>query len=184
DPNLVLRLPRESVAAPVEDQDALREERRERLGPSLSLAYRSPLTIVRGAGQYLYHRNGAVYLDMVNNLPHRGPAHPPVVRAGARQMAVLNTNTRYLHPAIVEFARRLTETLPEPLSVCFFVCSGSEANELALRMARAHTRGTDVIAVRGGYHGNTQGLIDVSSYQFDRPGGPGAAPWVPVGPVR
>ncbi len=182
DPNLVLSLPRESVAAPAADPDALRAERRELLGPSLSLAYRSPLTIVRGAAQYLYDENGAVYLDMVNNVAHVGHCHPRVVRAGARQMAVLNTNTRYLHPAIVEYARRLTETLPEPLSVCFFVCSGSEANELALRMARAHTRGADVIAVRGAYHGNTQGLIDVSSYKFDGPGGSGAPAWVQTVP--
>jgi len=183
DPNLVLRLPPESVAAPAAVPEALLGERRERLGPSLSLSYRSPLTIVRGAGQYLYDQNGAVYLDMVNNVAHVGHCHPRVVRAGARQMAVLNTNTRYLHPAIVEYARRLTGTLPEPLSVCFFVCSGSEANELALRMARAHTRGTDVIAVRGAYHGNTQGLIDVSSYKFDGPGGSGAPPWVQVVPM-
>jgi 4-aminobutyrate aminotransferase-like enzyme/Ser/Thr protein kinase RdoA (MazF antagonist) len=183
DPNLVLRLPPESVAAPAADPQTLRGERREHLGQSLSLSYRSPLTIVRGAGQYLYDENGAVYLDMVNNVAHVGHCHPRVVRAGARQMAALNTNTRYLHPAIVEYARRLTETLPEPLSVCFFVCSGSEANELALRMARAHTRGADVIAVRGAYHGNTQGLIDVSSYKFDGPGGSGAPPWVQVVPM-
>src|SRR4029453_9157296 len=99
------------------------------------------------------------------------------------QMAVLNTNTRYLHPAIVEYAGRLTATLPEPLAVCFFVCSGSEANELALPLARAHTRGTDVIAVQGGYHGNTQGLIDVSSYKFDGPGGSGPPSWVQTVPL-
>jgi 4-aminobutyrate aminotransferase-like enzyme len=138
------------------------------------------LTIVRGAGQYLYDATSRAYLDMVNNVAHVGHAHPRVVRAGARQMSVLNTNTRYLHDAIVEYAERLTATLPEPLSVCFFVCSGSEANELALRMARAHTRGTDVLAVQGAYHGNTQTLIDVSSYKFDGPGGSGAPPWVHV----
>jgi 4-aminobutyrate aminotransferase-like enzyme/Ser/Thr protein kinase RdoA (MazF antagonist) len=183
DPNLVLRLESERVAATADPAENLPLRRRELLGPSLSLAYRSPLTIVRGAGQYLYDQDGAAYLDLVNNVAHVGHAHPRVVRAGAEQMAVLNTNTRYLHPAIVEYARRLTATLPEPLSVCFFVCSGSEANELALRMARAHTRGTDVIAVRGGYHGNTQGLIDVSSYKFDGPGGSGPPPWVQVVPM-
>ncbi|HEY1250451.1 MAG TPA: aminotransferase class III-fold pyridoxal phosphate-dependent enzyme [Thermoanaerobaculia bacterium] len=183
DPNLILRLEPERVAAPPASAEDLRAQRRRRLGPSLSLAYRSPLEIVRGAGQYLYDETGAAYLDLVNNVAHVGHGHPRVVRAGAEQMAVLNTNTRYLHPAIVELAGRLTATLPEPLSVCFFVCSGSEANELALRMARAHTRGLDVIAVRGGYHGNTQGLIDVSSYKFDGPGGSGPPPWVQIVPM-
>jgi 4-aminobutyrate aminotransferase-like enzyme len=106
-----------------------------------------------------------------------------VVRAGARQMSVLNTNTRYLHDAIVQYAERLVALLPPPLSVCFFVCSGSEANELALRMARAHTRGTDVLVVEGAYHGNTQSLVDVSSYKFDGPGGQGAPPWVHTVPM-
>ncbi|MER3424170.1 MAG: alanine--glyoxylate aminotransferase, partial [Nitrospiraceae bacterium] len=88
--------------------------------------------------------------------------------------AVLNTNTRYLHDLLVEYAERLCATLPEPLRVCYFVCSGSEANELALRLARAHTRGTDVIVVEGAYHGNTTWLVEISPYKFDGPGGAGA----------
>lgn len=88
-------------------------------------------------------------------------------------MAQLNTNTRYLHDNIVEYALRLTATLPEPLSVCYFVNSGSEANELALRIARAHSGGRNVIALEHGYHGHTQALIDVSHYKFAGPGGTG-----------
>src|SRR5437588_8027371 len=88
-------------------------------------------------------------------------------------MAVLNTNTRYLHENLLRYAERLAATLPDPLSVCFFVCSGSEANELALRMARAHTGGRDVVVVAGAYHGNTQALVDASPYKFDGPGGGG-----------
>ncbi len=176
DPNLVLKGPGRFRAAP-EDGARLGEERRRRLGPSLSLAYRAPLTIVRGSGAYLYDATGRTYLDMVNNVAHVGHCHPRVVRAGARQMAVLNTNTRYLHPSIVRYAERLTATLPEPLSVCFFVCSGSEANELALRMARAATGGRDVIVVDGAYHGNTQTLVDLSPYKAEGPGGRGLAPW-------
>ena len=172
DPNAILRIsPARLAPRSAPDPEALLAARRERLGASLSLAYRAPLTIVRGAGQLLYDPTGRAYLDMVNNVAHVGHCHPRVARAGAEQMAVLNTNTRYLHEAIVRYAERLTATLPAPLSVCFFVCSGSEANELALRMARAHSGGADVIAVRGSYHGNTQGLIDVSSYKFDGPGG-------------
>jgi 4-aminobutyrate aminotransferase-like enzyme/Ser/Thr protein kinase RdoA (MazF antagonist) len=178
DPNLILRMPAERVAVPRTPPERVLAERRRLLGPSLSLSYRAPLEIVRGSGAFLYDGEGRAYLDGVNNVAHVGHCHPRVVRAGARQMAVLNTNTRYLHPSIVRYAERLAATLPEPLSVCFFVCSGSEANELALRMARARTGGRGVVVVEGGYHGNTQGLVDVSPYKFDGPGGQGAPPHV------
>ena len=171
DPSLVLG---RDVACRAPESGALAARRRSLLGPSLSLSYREPLEIVRGSGAFLYDANGRAYLDGVNNVAHVGHAHPRVVAAGTRAMAVLNTNTRYLHPAIVDYADRLAATLPPPLSVCFFVCSGSEANELALRIARAHTRGRDVVVVDGAYHGNTAGLIDVSPYKFDGPGGAGA----------
>jgi len=101
-------------------------------------------------------------------------AHPRVVAAGRRQASVLNTNTRYLHPSIVSYAERLAALLPGPLEVAFFVNSGSAANELALRMARVATGGTGIVVVDGAYHGNTQGLVDVSPYKFDGPGGKGA----------
>jgi 4-aminobutyrate aminotransferase-like enzyme len=96
-----------------------------------------------------------------------------VVKAAQRQMAVLNTNTRYLHPSIVEFAQRLRATLPEPLSVCFFVNSGSEANELAIRLAQTYTGGTDFIVIDHAYHGHTTSLIDLSPYKFNGRGGKG-----------
>ncbi len=182
DPNLVLGGPAR-FRAKDEDPARLGAERRRRLGPSLSLSYREPLEIVRGAGAFLYDQAGRTYLDMVNNVAHVGHCHPRVARAGARQMTVLNTNTRYLHPSILRYAARLSATLPAPLSVCFFVCSGSEANELALRMARAATGGRDVIVVDGAYHGNTQTLVDVSPYKHAGPGGSGAPPWVHVVPM-
>jgi 4-aminobutyrate aminotransferase-like enzyme/Ser/Thr protein kinase RdoA (MazF antagonist) len=182
DPNLVLGGPKRFRAAP-DARERLASERRRRLGPSLSLAYRAPLEIVRGAGTYLYDATGRTYLDMVNNVAHVGHCHPRVVRAGARQMAILNTNTRYLHPSIVRYAERLTATLPEPLSVCFFVCSGSEANELALRMARAKSGGRGVVVLDGAYHGNTQGLVDVSPYKAEGPGGQGLPAWVRKAPM-
>jgi len=125
---------------------------------------------------------GRGYLDCVNNVAHVGHEHPHVVRAGRRQMGVLNTNTRYLHPAILEYAERLAALLPDPLSICFFVNSGSETNELALRMARAHTGGSGVVAIGSGYHGNTQGLVDVSHYKHGGPGGQGAPEWVATVP--
>src|SRR5215831_17855080 len=128
--------------------------------------------------QYLYDENGRAYLDAVNNVSHVGHCHPRVVRAGREQMAVLNTNTRYLHDNLVRYAQRLCAKLPEPLSVCYFVCSGSEANELALRLARTHTRRRDMIVVDVAYHGNTTSLIEISPYKNEGPGGTGAPPYV------
>ncbi len=158
---------------PARPATALLAQRREHLGPSLSLAYREPLKITRGRGQYLYDESGAAYLDCVNNVCHVGHCHPRVVSAGQRQLELLNTNTRYLHDNIIEYARRLTATLPAPLSVCFFTNSGSEANELALRLARTYTGRRDIICVDHAYHGNTQALIDISPYKFNRVGGAG-----------
>jgi 4-aminobutyrate aminotransferase-like enzyme len=129
-------------------------------------------------GVHLYDDEGQAYLDCVNNVAHVGHCHPHVVAAGQRQMGVLNTNTRYLHDNIVEYARRLTATLPEPLSVCFFVNSGSEANDLALRLARTATGQFDVITLDVAYHGHTQALIEVSPYKHAGPGGKGAPPIV------
>jgi 4-aminobutyrate aminotransferase-like enzyme/Ser/Thr protein kinase RdoA (MazF antagonist) len=177
DPNLVARIP--ALSAPAAEKAGMApaeilEERAERIGPSLSISYRKPLEIVRGSMQVLYDDTGRPYLDCVNNVAHVGHSHPRVVRAGARQMAVLNTNTRYLHPNLVRYARRLAETLPAPLRVCYFVCSGSEANELALRLARARTGSKETIVLDTAYHGNTTSLIEISPYKFDGLGGAGA----------
>lgn len=163
--------------------DELIEERATRLGPSLSLAYDAPLEITRGRGQYLFDGNGRAYLDCVNNICHVGHSHPRVVAAMAEQAATLNTNTRYLHSNIVEYARRLTDTLPGSLSVCYFVNSGSEANELALRLARAHTGRRDVIVVDHAYHGNTTTMVQMSPYKCEGPGGEGRPDWVHKVPI-
>jgi 4-aminobutyrate aminotransferase-like enzyme/Ser/Thr protein kinase RdoA (MazF antagonist)/murein DD-endopeptidase MepM/ murein hydrolase activator NlpD len=178
DPNLIARIPAERfpVAAPSPGQ--VLADRRHHLGPSLSIAYRRPLEIVRGWREFLYDRDGRRYLDAVNNVSHVGHSHPVVVRAGQHQMAVLNTNTRYLHELVVRYAERLWATLPSPLSVCYFVNSGSEANELAIRLARAYTGRRDLVVVDGAYHGNTTTLVDVSPYKHDGPGGAGAPGWV------
>ncbi|MCP4418662.1 MAG: aminotransferase class III-fold pyridoxal phosphate-dependent enzyme [Chloroflexi bacterium] len=157
--------------------------RQKHLGKSLSLSYKRPLHIVRGRGAYLYDENGQPFLDAVNNVAHVGHCHPKVVEAAQRQTAVLNTNSRYLHSNIVALAARLTATLPEQLSVCFFVCSGSEANELALRLARTHTGQQDLLVLDGAYHGNTAALIDISPYKFNGPGGAGAPAHVHILPM-
>ena len=163
--------------------DEILERRRRFLSGALSLSHDPPLHIVRGEGAYLYDVDGRRYLDCVNNVAHVGHCHPRVVEAACRQMGELNTNTRYLHPAILEYAERLTGTLPEPLRVCFFVNSGSEAGELALRLARAHTGRREVVAVEGAYHGNTSSLVEISPYKFSGPGGSGKPEHVEVVPT-
>ena len=180
DPNLLLGLP---GATTWEDPGDLSERRDTLFGSNLSLSYDEPLHIVRGVGTHLYDPLGRGYLDCVNNIAHVGHERSTVVEAGRAQMRVLNTNTRYLHATVLEYAERLAATLPDPLSVCFFVNSGSEANELALRMARAHTGATGVVSLASGYHGNTQTLVDVSHYKHAGAGGAGAPDWVEVAPA-
>ncbi|HXC70061.1 MAG TPA: aminotransferase class III-fold pyridoxal phosphate-dependent enzyme [Pyrinomonadaceae bacterium] len=159
------------------------EARRRLLGRNLSVAYEKPLNIVRGEMQYLFDDEGRRYLDAYNNVAHVGHCHPKVVAAGQQQMALLNTNTRYLNDLIIRYAERLSATLPDPLSVCYFVNSGSEANELALRLARAHTKARDMIVLEHAYHGNTTTLIDISPYKHDGPGGDGPPAWVHKAPL-
>ena len=153
------------------------------LGPSLSLSYDRPLHITRGRGQHLFGHDGRPYLDLVNNVCHVGHCHPRVVEAITRQARTLNTNTRYLHENVQLLAERLTATLPNGLDTCFFVNSGSEANELALRLARTATGANDVLVVDGAYHGSTGNCVAMSPYKFDGPGGSGAPDWVHVVPI-
>ncbi|HWQ36551.1 MAG TPA: aminotransferase class III-fold pyridoxal phosphate-dependent enzyme [Blastocatellia bacterium] len=183
DPNLIAGIPDDFLHSDELSSAEILATRTQRLGPNLSLSYQKPLKIVRGWMQYLYDENGRAYLDAVNNVPHVGHCHPRVVRAGQRQMAVLNTNTRYLHENLARYVERLCATLPEPLRVCFLVNSGSEANELALRLARTHTRSRETIVVDVGYHGNTGGLIEISPYKHDGPGGSGPPPFVHKAPM-
>jgi len=165
------------------DEQSILHFRKKHLGKMLSVSYQKPLKIVRGTMQYLFDDSGNTYLDCVNNVCHVGHCHPHVVRAAQRQMAMLNTNTRYLHDHIVQYARRLTGLMPETLSVCFFVNSGSEANELALRLMRSHTDARDTLVLDHAYHGNTSSVIDISPYKFDGPGGTGKPDLIHVAPL-
>jgi 4-aminobutyrate aminotransferase-like enzyme/Ser/Thr protein kinase RdoA (MazF antagonist) len=180
DPNLILQIPDSLFPKPDLSHDEILTQRDEYISRSLSVSYKTPLTIVRGFMQYLYDENGQRYLDIRNNVPQVGHSNPRVVNTLKKQAAVLNTNTRYLHQNLVLYAKRLTSKLPKELSVCFFVNSGSEANELALRLATTHTRRKDIIAIDGAYHGNTAELINISSYKHDGPGGEGAPPHVHI----
>jgi len=183
DPNLILGLPESLFHRRAASARETLARRRERFGRNLRVGYREPIKILRGWMQYLFDETGQRFLDAYNNVPHVGHGHPGVARAVEAQMHVLNTNTRYLHDSLHELADRLTATLPEPLRVCYFVNSGSEANELALRLARAHTRRKDVIVLDAAYHGNTTTLIDISPFKFNGPGGSGRPAWVHIAPL-
>lgn len=163
------------------DADAgLRERRRALLGPGLSLTYDEPLHIVRGEGVWLYDASGRAYLDAYNNVACVGHCHPTVTEAIARQSRTLNTNTRYLHRHILDYAERLGARLPGELSVCFFVCTGSEANDLAWQMARAVTGGDGAIVSRNAYHGNTTAVAAFSPEELPERRTPGWVATVPA----
>ena len=189
DPSPLSGLPggTDTVTGPGEDpvlrKRDLTARRKTVLGSSLSLSYADPIHVVRGVGAYLYDDGAHRYLDTVNNVPHVGHANRRVAEAIARHSGVLNTNTRYLHGQIVALAEELLALFPAPLEVVFLVCSGSEANELALRMARCHTGNDGVVCLEGGYHGNTGALVEVSQYKFGGPGGSGPSARVAVAPM-
>jgi len=183
DPNLLLGIPAEKMPAVERTAQETLAARRALLGGNLSVSYHQPLKVVRGWRQHLYDETGRAYLDVYNNVPLVGHSHPRVVKAAQEQLALLNTNTRYLHENILRYAEWLTALLPEPLRVCYIVNSGSEANELALRLARAHTRCDDTIVLEHAYHGHTNTLIDISPYKFNGPGGAGKKSWVHVAPL-
>jgi 4-aminobutyrate aminotransferase-like enzyme/Ser/Thr protein kinase RdoA (MazF antagonist) len=173
DPATFCGIPPEAFAQSGLAPDEIYAARRSRLIRNLSTSYRRPLKIVRGEGAYLYDDRGRAYLDCYNNVAHLGHANPEIVEVIARQAAILNTNTRYLHDNIIAYAAALTATLPKPLTVAGFVCSGSEANELALRLARNHRKARGIVAMEWAYHGNTQALIEISPYKYKRKGGLG-----------
>ncbi|MGQ0737176.1 MAG: aminotransferase class III-fold pyridoxal phosphate-dependent enzyme [Acidobacteriota bacterium] len=181
-PAALIGLPHAEVSWREPAQDDQLQRRAARIAKNLKLSYHDPVRPVRAWRHLLYDVHGRPYLDAYNNVPHVGHAHPHVVEAVERHLRLLNTNTRYLHDILATYAERLTAWLPRQLSVCFFVNSGSEANELALRLARAHTGARDMLVMAHGYHGHTTGAIDISPYKFEDPRGDGCPPWVHVTP--
>ena len=167
----------------IDISDKILNQRKNHLGKGMSLQYQKPLHIVKGSNQYLIDNFGRKYLDTVNNVAHVGHENFEVVKAGQNQMALLNTNTRYLHENINVLAQELLETLPKELSVFHFVNSGSEANELAIRMVKTCTNSDEIIASEHGYHGNTNGTVNISSYKFDGKGGEGKPKHTHVFPI-
>ena len=154
-------------------QQALIRRRARLLGPDLSLSYENPLHLIRGEDVWLYDTDGRAYLDAYNNVAHVGHCHPDVVTAIARQAALLNTNTRYLHDAVLDLSEHLIATLPAGLDVCFYVNSGSEANDIAWQMAKAVTGNTGLLVLDEAYHGISEATFAMSTSEYDpakRPG--------------
>ena len=165
------------------DRNSLQKLRKKYLSQSFSLSYNEPLHLVRGRGQYLYDSKGNEYLDAVNNIQHVGHSHPKVTEAANEQFKKLNTNTRYLDKTILDYARALTDKLPSNLNKCYFTNSGSESNDLALRIARNHSNSKETIVLEGAYHGHVTSLIEISPYKHDGPGGKGPPEYVHVVPM-
>ena len=182
DPALLLGL--DSCAAREPSAKELLDERHAHFCSSMSISYARPIQMVKGRGTTLFDAEGRAYLDAVNNVPHVGHCHPRVVAAGQRQMALLNTNTRYLGAALVRYAEKLRAKLPEHLEVIYFVSSGSEANEVAMRLASAATGDApDMIVQEHGYHGHTGNTVSRSHYKFAGKGGFNAPSDVHVVPL-
>ena len=150
------------ASAGADGDRALAERRQQLLGPAYRLFYETPVHIVRGSGAWLYDRDGNAYLDAYNNVASVGHCHPDVVAALVNQSGLLNTHTRYLSTGIVEYAERLLATLPDGLEKLMLTCTGSEANDLACRIARAATGGTGFIVTEFAYHGLTIAISELS----------------------
>ena len=159
---------------------AMIERRHKLLGSAYKLFYDNPVHIVKGEGVWLFDADGRKYLDMYNNVPHVGHCHPQVVEALTKQIATLNTHTRYLHDNILDYAERLTAKFEEELDLAMFCCTGSEANELAMRIARTHTGGTGFIATSFAYHGNTLATFEITTSDFPEDERPDHIATVPV----
>jgi len=144
------------------DTQALLDRRAKALGPAYRLFYETPLHPVRGEGVWLIDSDGKRYLDAYNNVASVGHCHPHVVAAIARQASVLNTHTRYLHEGVLDYAERLLATMPAALGHAMFTCTGSEANDLAMRIARSHTKAEGLIVTRFAYHGVTASIAQAS----------------------
>jgi ethanolamine-phosphate phospho-lyase len=150
------------------------ERRHKTASPSLSLSYSHPIHMSSSLFQYMFDAHGNTYLDAYNNIPHVGHAHPAIRAASSKQSDLLNTNTRYLYNNYVDYTEKLLSLFPPSLNKAMLVNSGSEASDLACRIARTITGRDGIAVLQWSYHGNTQNGINISSYKFDRKGGKGA----------
>ena len=154
------------------------KHRHQYISTSLSVSYDTPIYLKRAAFQYMYDGYGNTFLDAYNNIPHVGHSHPNVVAAGRRQMGILNTNTRYLYDILPAYAEKLLSKFPANLNKVFFVNSGSAASDLAIRMAKTHTKNDQLMVMEHGYHGNTQLSMEISDYKFNNSKGHGQQDYI------
>ncbi len=170
-----------AIGLPVKKLISIKEvvkKRHQHISPILSLSYDKPIYMVRSAFQYMYDAYGNTFLDAYNNIPHVGHSHPKVVEAGQRQMAKLNTNTRYLYDQLEEYAEKLLSKFPPSFNKVYFVNSGSAASDLAMRIAKIHTGHEKMMVMEHGYHGHTQTATDISDYKFSNPRGQGQKKYI------
>ena len=179
DPNIILKIPETFFTNKSQIKNLL-SKRKKNIGLNLSISYQEPLHMLEAKDQFFYDENGRKYLDCVNNISHVGHSNEYVHNAMVSQNLKMNTNTRYLYKIINEYSDRLLKTFPKKLNKIFFVCTGSEANDLALRIAKTYTKATDVLVMDNAYHGHTNSLIDISPYKFKSTGGEGKKNYVHV----
>ncbi len=176
-PILIINRFKQYAGLPVDivDDEKKLERRKKTAAPGLSLSYPKPIHMSAALFQYMYDAQGGTYLDAYNNIPHVGHSHPAIVEAAVKQMRLLNTNTRYLYDIYVDYTENLLSLFPDNLDKAMLVNSGSEASDLASRIARTVTGKQGMAVLEWSYHGNTQNGINISSYKFDRKGGTGAS---------
>ena len=179
DPNIILRIP-DSFFNNNNNFFNILKKRKKNISHNLSISYNKPLHILEAKGQYFFDRYGRRYLDCVNNISHVGHSNAHVHQSMINQNLKLNTNTRYLYDIINEYSEKLLKKFPKKLNKIFFVCTGSEANDLAYRIAQTYTNAKDVFVINNAYHGHTNTLIDLSPYKFDGKGGLGKKDYVHV----
>ena len=179
DPNIILNIP-QTFFSNKDKKEIILSNRTKNIGRNLSISYREPLHMLEAKDQYFYDEHGRKYLDCVNNISHVGHSNSLVHDALIRQNLKLNTNTRYLYNIINEYSDRLLKTFPKKINKIFFVCTGSEANDLALRIAKTFTKAQEVLVMDNAYHGHTNSLIDLSPYKFNSKGGEGKKDYVHV----
>ncbi len=160
---------------PVSTPSEALQRRHQSISSILSVSYKNPIYMAGAAFQYMYDQQGNTFLDAYNNIPHVGHQHPRVIEAGQRQMAQLNTNTRYLYDELAEYAEKLLAKFPDSLSKVYFVNSGSAASDLAVRLAQNYTGQQGMVVMEHGYHGNTRMGVDISQYKYASKGGKGRA---------
>ena len=179
DPNLILRIPNSFFNNNNKFLDILKK-RKKNISHNFSISYNKPLHMLEAKDQYFFDRYGRRYLDCVNNISHIGHSNSHVHNSMINQNLKLNTNTRYLYDIINEYSEKLLNKFPKKLNKIFFVCTGSEANDLAYRIAQTYTNTKDVFVIDNAYHGHTNALIDLSPYKFYGKGGLGKKNYVHV----